>query len=197
MSILRAAATAATLTQSSMASKRRLAGDDDIAASSSSKRQHATSVASAPLVASTAVAAPAPSATEALFYTARASEKDKIKGTTNVSVVLRQLHRGHHLTGENWAKLTVPTAYEDKWAVTNILELVEVVITPEERQALQNRSTSESIVVNFANRIERKCMDKMLRYEGKDPEFENKCNKTPGQRTVLWEVASKNTRMRP
>jgi len=184
LGMLKTPPTAATpLAQSQLASKRRLASDDDVAVSSSSKRVAASaSIPSAPIVASTAAAAPALSAIEALSYTARASEMEKIKGTTDISVVLGQLHRGHYLTGENWAELSVPTAYEDKWAVTNILELVEVVISPEERQALQNTATSESIVVNVANSIERKCMDKMFLYEGKDPEFEKKYNRKSNPR---------------
>jgi len=100
-----------------------------------------------------------------LSYSGRAVQKAKIKSDTDISEALKLLHREHLLTGDGWQKISVPKPYAEKWALSNTLELVELVISPDEREKLKDVACSQDDLNKIANSIQSKCMEKMLVYE--------------------------------
>ena len=54
----------------------------------------------------------------------------------------------------------------------NTLELVESVITIEEREAFKSGGTSAADLEKFGKSVEKRCMSRILLYEGGRPEVE-------------------------
>ncbi len=61
---------------------------------------------------------------------------------------------------------TVPFHYQERQLVENCLELVDVVITDDEKKVLINKDASAEWLQTFGKNIEARCMLKLLEYEG-------------------------------
>ena len=163
-----------------------LVGDAD--ANSPNKNQCVESSAFAPSSAAPSaagVAAAVATAQQAalpprqLSYTNQAKIVTESKGTKGITVaqVLQELHRGRHLSGAAWnVSVTPPSHYKEKKSVTYVLELVEFVISDEERVVFQSpcdKVTDEQLEQTSRN-VQQMCMDKMLEFEGEDLELYKK-----------------------
>ena len=62
--------------------------------------------------------------------------------------------------------------YKERSLLENILELVESVITAEEREAFTADGTSAADLEKFSKSIEKRCMSQILLYEGGSREVE-------------------------
>jgi hypothetical protein len=89
-----------------------------------------------------------------------------------ISLVLQDLYKGGHLKAPVWAKISPPVVYKEGSSLKNSLELVEIVITTQERDAFMTDGMSPSDLETMSRSIQTKCMNKMLVYEGGDPAVE-------------------------
>lgn len=71
-----------------------------------------------------------------------------------ISTVLVDLYKKGSLKAKAWKNIEVPSKYTEKQSLKNMLEL------------------SDEWLESSAQEIEKKCMDKMLQYEGIDAEIE-------------------------
>jgi hypothetical protein len=111
-----------------------------------------------------------------LRYTAEArtvAEVSSNKGAY-ISLVLGALYRSGHLNqAPVWKTITPPqNLYSEVSLLKYSLELVEVVITAEERSAFTATGTTDADLMRHGAAIEKKCMKQMLLYEGLDPGVE-------------------------
>jgi hypothetical protein len=103
---------------------------------------------------------------------ARAAEKSS-DANQFVSVVLRSLHTKGLLNATNFGNVNLPQGeYTQKQSMLNTLELVEVVISDEERKVVKSHSAAAADLEVIWKNVEKKCMDQMLEYEGGSPEVE-------------------------
>jgi hypothetical protein len=117
--------------------------------------------------------APAQSGMARLWYGAEArSEEGSGNKKKFISLVLQDLYRSHHLKALVWKDIALPKHYTEHSSLKNTLELVEIVITDEERDAFTADGTSAKNLEMYGKRIEKKCMNQMLLYEGGDPSVE-------------------------
>ena len=70
----------------------------------------------------------------------------------------------------------IPKSYSDRQKMVNTLELMQIVISAEERQILTSAAKNEDkeALIQVSEQLQRKCMDQMCVYEQIDPEIERK-----------------------
>lgn len=110
-----------------------------------------------------------------LRYSHRADET--FKSTTKVTPMLCELRRQGLLKVAKWADIQVPHNFKEKFCVRNTLELIDVVISSEERASFQDKDADESTIMGDGKSIETKCLLKLLEYEKKDPGVEKQIKK--------------------
>jgi hypothetical protein len=122
-------------------------------------------------------AAVAFSAARSLVYGAEA--KAILEGSSNrkkiISIMLQDPFKTGHLRVVGPLKdigYHIPSHYNEKQLVRNALELVDVVFTEEELEALMEEGESDSVLETIGKSIEHTCMEKMLEYEGTSPEVQ-------------------------
>jgi hypothetical protein len=116
-----------------------------------------------------------------LSYTAEAKAMAEGTGNTKrfVSIVLQDLYKGFHLKAPLRKDIALPPQkYTEPSSLKNTLELVEIVITDEERTAFTIGGMSATDLEKCGKSIEKKCMHQMLVYEGGDPAVEAKTGTT-------------------
>jgi hypothetical protein len=134
-----------------------------------------------------AVPAPAPAApARQLQYGARAkaaAEKSSNKGL-NISNAIIDLHQQGCLTGASWKRIVIPGNYNEKQSLRNSLELCDYVMSDEESKALRSTELSEEALMKLAHAVEKKCMRKIIEFEGDDPDTVEKLEqkKNPSHR---------------
>jgi hypothetical protein len=97
--------------------------------------------------------------------------------------------KGNHLKAPMWRDIALPPQkYTEPSSMKNTLELVEIVITDEERTtAFTICGTSATNLEKFGKSIEKKYMHQMLVYKGGDPAVEAKTGTTElGTYLALW-----------
>jgi hypothetical protein len=108
-----------------------------------------------------------------LWYGAEARDQEASTNKNKyVSIVLQDLYRTGHLKALVWKDIAFPKHYTEHSSLKNTLELVEIVMTHEERRAFTADGTSATDLERHGQSIEKKCMNQMLVYEGGDPEVE-------------------------
>jgi hypothetical protein len=73
--------------------------------------------------------------------------------------------------------------YNVKQLMRNTLELVEVVLSDEERTVFMSDGATDEDLERVGKSIENKCLTKILEYEGTDPEVEEQVNKSRKRQT--------------
>lgn len=133
----------------------------------------------APALAPSRAAAPVP-APRGLLYGAEA--RATAEGNSNedmfIFLVLQNLHSRGLLKASVWKDIEPPKHYSEHSLLKNTLELVEIVITDEERKAFTADGTSATDLETFSKSIEKRCMNQMLVYEGGDPAVEAQTKST-------------------
>ena len=90
-----------------------------------------------------------------------------------IYLVLRDLYRHHLLKVPVWTYIDPPRHdYKDRSLSKHNLELVESVITVEEREAITSEGTPAADLEKFGKSVEKRCMSRILLYEGGRPEVE-------------------------
>jgi hypothetical protein len=104
---------------------------------------------------------------------AEVSNSNSNKGL-HISMILPVLYRSDCFAVNVSNKIMIlrHTTYEDHSLLSNTMQLVEVVMTKEERHAFMSRGTAPADLERFAKSIEKKCMQQMLVYEGTDTSIE-------------------------
>ena len=118
-----------------------------------------------------------------LIYGAEAKDiaESKINKDMYISVMLQDLHKEGLLKADVWKDISeFPNQYSEKSLVSYMLELVEVVLSGDERNILSDLNTTKENLATTAKAVETKCMKKMLEYEGVDPEIEAQLRKNSG-----------------
>lgn len=104
-----------------------------------------------------------------LIYGAEAKEKAEATSEKNkyLSTVLIDLYHNGCFHATNILKhCTVPFHYQERQLVENCLELVDLVITDDEKKVLISKDASAEWLQTFGKNIEARCMLKLLEYEG-------------------------------
>jgi hypothetical protein len=105
---------------------------------------------------------------------AKATAESNSNSNMYISTVLQDLYRTGHLKAAVWKNIEVPGGkYSEKQSLKNTLELVEKVISKEQRTTLKAEGATDEWLELFGKEIEKKCMAKMLQYEGIDPDIEH------------------------
>jgi len=101
------------------------------------------------------------------------SESRSQKGM-DVSSCIKLLYKSGFLKSSNRKNIDPPRhIFTEKSLMVYVLELVESLVSKEEKDILKGSVTDEWLET-FATSIEEKCMKKMLEYEGGDPDQESK-----------------------
>ena len=140
--------------------------------------QLATDPQQAPARAPPPAAAPPP---RELVYGAEA--RRTAEGNSNkdmfISLVLQDLYRRRLLKAPVWTDIDPPRHdYKERSFLKIALELVESVITAEEREAFTADGTSAADLEKFSKSIEKRCMSQILLYEGGSREVETQTGTT-------------------
>jgi hypothetical protein len=105
-----------------------------------------------------------------LLYSAEAKKisEDKTNKDFFLSRCMKDLYERNLLSQKKWSNIQVPALYEEKHFLKSTLELVEVVITDEDKNVLKNPGATAEWLADFGSRIEDQCMAKMQEYEGSE-----------------------------
>ena len=116
-----------------------------------------------------------------LRFTGDANTPDSKK--TRFADILVWLSKGGRLDPADLKASSIPSS-SNKFYFVNCLELAQVVISKEEQTALTCKTSSHEKRIEAAFSVEAKCCEKMLQYEGVDPELEKKNHKSWKKATV-------------
>ena len=86
-----------------------------------------------------------------------------------ISLVLQDLYVCGYLKAPSWKEIEPPRQYSERSLLRFTLELVEKVITDDERKAFTADGTSAADLEKFGKSVEKNCMHQMLLYKGGDP----------------------------
>jgi hypothetical protein len=122
------------------------------------------------------------------------SEKGGGKGV-NIATVLQTMHEGGYFSNTPTLSIKdcpVPPQFYEAAKLKYCLELIDWVITEDERFVLRRRPVMEEnsngmTLKDLYHNIQERCMDQMYVFEGKDPELEKKITKG-GQRVRPYYV---------
>ena len=106
-----------------------------------------------------------------------------------ISVVLENLYGKGLLRSKKWAQLPSPSYCKEQSHFRYTMELVETVVTPEERTFLEGKDAEKEVLHETTRKIQDRCMEQMLLYEGSDPDIEKQMvsrkKKRPFKGTVI------------
>jgi hypothetical protein len=107
----------------------------------------------------------------ALVYGAEAAAvaESNTNKEMHISIVLQDLYKTGRLRLSDWTKIDPPKTITEKSLFKCTMELVQEVVSDNERDSLRKSGISEDNLEGITQTIQRNCMKKMLEYEGLDP----------------------------